>query len=177
LEEVASSNVYIDEGEDVILSKQGDKEAFSRLIHCYKASMYRIAKGILNNPADIEDAIGETILKAYVNLNSIKNNSSFKYWILKILINECYTIINKKKREISSEDNILMLEKYEDKYTNLDLKKAVDSLEMEQKIVILLFYYEDMTLKDIARTLNLSEGTIKSRLSRAKKRLRQVVEQ
>lgn len=160
---------------DVQLSKDGDKEAFGRIIRRNQFIMYKAARSILSTPQDIEDAIGNAVLKAFLNLEVLKNNSNFKPWLLKILINECYSLLRKRKREVYTEDMHSDAAYYEDSYSDFELTKAIDSLEREQRIVTLLFYYEDMSLKDIAKVLELPEGTVKSRLSRAKKKLERLL--
>ena len=79
-------------------SKKGDEEAFTELILSIKNDLYKIAKTRLNNDYEINDAIQETIIKSYNHLRKLKDNSKFKSWIIKILINECNTIYKKKRR-------------------------------------------------------------------------------
>jgi RNA polymerase sigma-70 factor (ECF subfamily) len=157
---------------DVSDAVKGDKDAFARLIHNNKVSMYRIAKNILKNEYDIEDAIGNSLLKAYENISRLRKNDSFKPWLLRILINECYLLIKKSRRESVS---LELDTACEDRYRNFELIEAVKSLEEGQRIVTILFYYEDMSIKEIAKTLCVPEGTVKSRLGRAKERLKNLI--
>lgn len=157
---------------DVIKSKKGDKDAFGRLINDNKLSMYRISKSILKNEHDVEDAISNSILKAYTNLIKLRKNDTFKQWLFKILINECYSILSKNKKIVTVPDINELIGTYEDRCYNFELARAVNSLDDDQRIVTILFYYEDMSLRDISKTLNLPEGTVKSRLSRARGQLR-----
>lgn len=156
---------------DVIMAKKGDNEAFGRLIHTYKHSMYRMAKSILKNEHDVEDAIAESILHAFEKICSLRNNDGFKPWLMKILINECYALLRKRKREMVSNEITAVQHAYEMEQYD-ELIYAIDLLELKQRIVIILFYYEDMDIKDIAKTLNIPIGTVKSRLYRAKGKLR-----
>ncbi|MDP4179571.1 MAG: sigma-70 family RNA polymerase sigma factor [Bacillota bacterium] len=160
---------------DVSNAIKGNGDAFCRLINNNKLSMYRIAKSILKNEYDVEDAISDTILKAYTNIVKLRRSSTFKQWVFKILINECYSTLKKKKRETVSDVFDNMKDTYEDNYKDFELARAIDSLEENQRIVTVLYYYEDMSLKDISRTLDWPEGTVKSRLSRAKERLRSLI--
>jgi RNA polymerase sigma-70 factor (ECF subfamily) len=148
-----------------------DKDNFIKLVQDNKVSLYRLSKSILKNEADVEDAISETILKAYKNLGSLKSSSSFKPWIMKILVNECYLTAKNYKRIELTDD----LSKYEGTYENDEdnsLMCYVNKLEDEFRAVVILFYYEDLSIKNISRVLNISEGTVKSRLFRAKARLK-----
>jgi len=90
---------------------------------------------------------------------------------MKILINECYALLRKRKREMASNEITAVQHAYEMEQYD-ELIYAIDLLELEQRIVIILFYYEDMNMKDIAKTLNIPIGTVKSRLYRAKGKLR-----
>lgn len=155
----------------VILAKQGDKEAFVHLIQENKMSLYRVAKGILQNEADIEDVIQITILKAYENIRKLKVSEYFKTWITRILINECTTVLRGRKKVVPMENNINDLATTEDTYTNVDLYHAVHSLREKLRIVTILFYYEDLSTKEIANVLALPEGTVRSRLSKARLKL------
>lgn len=153
----------------VYKAKRGNRKAFTKLIEENLKSIYRVAKGILNSEDDIEDAIQNTILKAYSNIKSLKNDELFKTWLMKILINECNKIYNFNKKCISLDK--VIEEQYNDKYENLDLRIAVDSLPEELRLVIVLFYFEDLKISQISEIIGIPEGTVKSRLSRAKTKI------
>ncbi|MGG7142375.1 RNA polymerase sigma factor [Clostridium nigeriense] len=155
--------------DSVAKAKRGSGKAFTKLIDENLKSIYRVAKGILNSEDDIEDAIQNTILKAYSNIKNLKNDELFKTWLIKILINECNKIYNFNKKCISLDK--VIEEQYNDKYENLDLKIAVDSLPEELRLVIALFYFEDLKISDISEIVGIPEGTVKSRLSRAKDKI------
>jgi RNA polymerase sigma-70 factor, ECF subfamily len=157
---------------DIILAKNGDKFAFERLIEANEASLYRVANSILRNEADAEDAYQETIIKAYKGIVNLKKNEYFKSWLIKIMINECNYIIRKRKKTVSlevlGEKEINSLDNHE----KLELWTAVKSLETELRTVIILFYYEDFKQSEIAEILGIPDGTVKSRMARAKEKLR-----
>ncbi|MCR1950963.1 MULTISPECIES: sigma-70 family RNA polymerase sigma factor [Clostridium] len=157
-------------------AKKGNKDEFLALINENKLSIYKVAKGILNNKYDIEDAIQNTIIRAYEKINTLKNNDLFKTWIIRILINECNEIIRKNKRVISLDEGINQAT-YNDVYEDIDLTRAISMLCEELRTVTVLFYFEDMSSKDIAIILDIPEGTVRSRLSRARQQLRKVVEE
>ena len=160
--------------DNIIKAKKGNKEAFINLIEENLISMYRVAKGILLSQADIDDAIQNTILLSYKNINTLKKDEFFKTWLIRILINECNEIIRMNKRVVSiNESN--HEERYNDCYENIDLTKAINSLSEELRVTTVLFYFEDMSIKDIASILNIPNGTVRSRLSRARKILREVI--
>lgn len=159
---------------NIIKAKNGDNEAFLVLINENKLNIYRVARGILSNEHDIEDAIQNTVIKAYEKINTLKKNEFFRTWLVRILINECNEIIRMNKRVVSiNESN--HEEKYNDYYENIDLTNAINSLSEELRVTTVLFYFEDMSIKDIALILNIPNGTVRSRLSRARKILREII--
>ena len=92
-------------------AKKNDKRAFAELVTSIEKELYLIAKAKLKNDDDIGDAIQETIYKSYKNIKKIRDNSIFKTWVIKILLNECNNIYKKKsKYSISYEDK--EMEKY-----------------------------------------------------------------
>lgn len=163
------------ENDEVKLAQEGNKEAFINLIDKNRTYLFRIARQIVTDFDYVDDAIQETILKAWKQVKSLRNSEYFRTWLTRILINECNAILRKKERVISLESVINENTSYEDNYKNVDLMNALNSLEHELKILILLHYFEDMQYKDISYILNIPEGTIKSRISRAKKQLQEIL--
>ena len=164
----------------VIRSLDGDRDAFTQLIKLIDVDLYRVANAKLENIEDINDAIQETILIGYKSINNLEEPKYFKTWIIKILINECNKIYrqNKKKikvfEELTSENDSIIkddinLLNIEDK---LDLENIYKFLNYEEKIAIILFYDCNYTLPEVAKLLNTSTNTIKSRIKRAKQKMR-----
>lgn len=149
-------------------------EKFCSLIKEYRPGLFRVAKGILKNDIDAEDAVSETTCKAFANLHKLRNFESFKPWVMKILVNEAYGIAKKRNRteplvDISVESgNSDMLE-------SLELWNAVKLLSVEFRTVTVLFYYEDMSIKEISKILNLPQGTVNSRLNRSREKLKTIL--
>ena len=156
---------------------KGDKDAFYKLIMENKASMYRVSKAILQKEEDVEDAISEAILKAYKNIGSLKEEKFFKTWLIRIVINESNTLYKKRNREVTVDHSEFKTIKVEDRYKDISLYDAINSLENELRTTTILFYFEDMKYKDIAKLLNVKEGTVKSRLSRAKQKLYNILKE
>lgn len=155
----------------VILSKNDDKEAYSKLIVLIQKDLYKVAKSRLNNEENVQDAIQNTILNAYLNIKKLQNNKYFKTWITRILINECNRIYrNSKKDEV-------LLEKYSNntiKYSEspLDFDSIIEILDDNRQKIFELYYKEELTVKQISKKLNMSESTIKSELSRGRQKIR-----
>lgn len=158
------------------LAQDGDKEAFVIVIESYKFKLYRIGRTLLSNDEDIGDAMQETVLKVFKGITNIKKLESFKSWIFKIMINECNNILRSRKK-ISFFTKLFKEESYVDEYNfeNEPVMKAIKSLKEDFKKVILLHYYEDLSVRDIAEVLEISEGTVKSRLSRARGKLSEML--
>ena len=162
---------------EVKRAKRGDKEAFCNLIILNKVAVYRVAKAILNKEEDIEDAVSESILKAYKNIQTLKDEAFFKTWLIRIVINESNNLYKKRFKEIAVDKDHFKNIKDNDNYKDLSLYNAINSLDEDLRITTILFYFEDMKYKDIAKILNVKEGTIKSRLSRAKEKLYNILKE
>lgn len=146
-----------------------------KLIVEYRPRLYRIAVGILRNGTDAEDAVSETTCKAFANFHKLKDIEKFKSWIIKILINEAYAISNKRKRFVELAENIV-----DDRYdTNIVdtivLWDAINALDDSFRIVAIMFYYEDMSIKEISKVLNIPVGTVNSRLNRSRQKLKKIL--
>ena len=166
---------------DLMIKKaqKGDKEAFIKVINEYTQDMYKVAKARLNSEEDIGDAIQDTILSAYKNICVLKETSYFKTWIIKILINKCNDIINKNKK-------IVYVEEYYDNSNNINssaydtnieenmiFSESLSILSEDDRVVVILYYVDGFNTREISEILNEKEGTIKSRLSRARQQLKE----
>lgn len=148
-----------------------DKGVFSELIQANLTSMYRVAKGILSSEEDIEDAIQTTTLIAFNKIKTLRNDKFFKTWLIRILINECNKIYNHNKKSMKDVKEIKEESYTIDKSINIDLYEAISKLSDELRVATILFYFNDLTYKEISKVLGIPEGTVKSRISRAKDRL------
>lgn len=133
--------------------------------------LYRISMSMLKNHADCEDAVQQTILTAYSKLSTLKHEEFFRTWITRILINECNSILRNRKRTASLE----VIEGVSDNtFThNSELREAINSLSPKLRVVIVMKYSEEFSIKEISKALKIPEGTVKSRLSQAKDQLKE----
>lgn len=166
---------------DVLLAQEGNKDAFVRLIKRVEPSLYRVARSILKSDAECLDAAQEAILNAYKSIHALKEASYFKTWIIRILINECYRLAKERNKVILIGD---LMEKepafppiseglpFEDQ---MEVQEAIDSLEKDLQSVITLYYLEDLSIKFIADVLKIPQGTVKSRLARARQKLAELL--
>lgn len=146
------------------------KEEFADLIRENKIQMYRLAYGILKNQADAEDAVGETIVKAWEKLDALRDTGKFRQWIMSITANEAKGIYRSRKRYDLVEDIGRCRAAQSDKHD--ELWEIVLTLDDKYRAVIILYYYSQMKIKEISAVLSITEGTVKSRLYRAKAMLR-----
>lgn len=155
---------------EVKLAKRGDREAFVRLVKHVESSLHNTARSIVKKDEDIADALQETVLKAFKSLDSLREPTFFKTWIFRILINECRSILAKRSQVVPVSDIPAASSASKD-YENVELREIVDGLDEQQRLVIVLYYFEDMPLRQVAETLDLSESAVKMRLSRARNAL------
>lgn len=163
---------------DVRLAQKGDKAAFTRLIKESQNSLYRIAKGILNHEEDCADAIQEAIIKSYNSIHKVKKPQYFKTWLTRIVINQCYDLLKQRKKIIPTESVEPLLQSQTEQAQNdyYQLSEGLDNLNTMHRTIITLFYYEQLTIQEISEILKVREGTVKSRLNRARNRLADYLE-
>lgn len=157
-------------------AQKGDEEAFIQAITLYTPILYKVARTRLSSEEDIGDAIQESILSAYKNLQSLKNPSYFRTWLTRILINQCNDITkqNSKVVCISSydEDVLLNIPHDDNGLSDMDFNDILLKLTPEYRIVVVLYYVNGFNIREISEILNEKEGTIKSRLSRSREQLK-----
>ena len=148
-------------------AQNGDKDAFVELIEQNKLALTRAAKAIVHNDNDIADAMQDTVLTAFTKLYTLKQPKYFKTWITRILIHNCFAILKKQRRTIPVEH--ITEYGYEDnRDTSLDVQSILDTLPENDRLILTLYYLDDISVKDISKLLNLKENTVKSKLSRGR---------
>ncbi len=155
---------------DVLEAQAGDSEAFIFLVKQLELPLYRMALLIVKREADCADVVQEAILKAYKSLQTLKDPAHFKTWIYRILINECNKLLKKRMLLMKEEDLMCRSSTLMD-YENIDLRELVDHLDENLRAVIVLHYFQDMPLAEVAEILGISIAAVKTRLHRARKLL------
>ena len=154
----------------LIVSNKKKRDVIEQMLLENYNKYYRLACSYVHNDADAGDIVQNGAYKAILNSNKLKNIEFAETWIYRIMMNEIFAKYGEKENvpleEISFEQG------KEDKYENVDLQKAMESLEKEDRIVVVLRYYEDMKLEDIAKILNENLSTVKSRLYRSMRKLK-----
>ncbi|MBI1941392.1 MAG: sigma-70 family RNA polymerase sigma factor [Acidobacteria bacterium] len=182
------------ENESVLVAKarEGDHDAFTRLIRQYDRHIYRLALNITGNPADAEDVLQDACLKAYEKLGQFHGDSRFYTWLVRIAVNEALMKLRKRRgnTEVSldapleTDDSDIMPREIEDwgdtpeqRYAKTQLQEilaeAIGGLEDPYRTVFVLRDIEELSTEETATTLGLSVPAVKSRLLRARLKMRQ----
>lgn len=150
-----------------------NKAWFSGQVVSNQTAMFRLARTILRNDEDAEDAVQEAILSAYANLDSLREPEKFKSWILHILTNKCYDACRKKRPTVDLSDvEEILPASGTDCTEKLSLWQAVQQLPEDLRSVITLFYYEDFSIRQISETMALGQAAVKTRLFRGREKLK-----
>ncbi|UCE17377.1 MAG: sigma-70 family RNA polymerase sigma factor [Gemmatimonadota bacterium] len=166
-------------------AKGGQLSAFDELVLKYRKNVYAIAFRMTRNHSDADDLAQETFLRAYQALDSYKPGFEFRTWLYRIAVNASINHLKRKGRrvEMSLEDNAGLdvaasTSSYnpgtgiEEKELREKIETAIQHLPLKLRSVFLLRTFEDLTYEEIAHVLNISKGTVMSRLSRAREKLK-----
>lgn len=169
----------------VFAAKNGNTKSFEKLYKLYYDKIYALALTIIKNASDAEDVLQITFVKAWQNIEKLDNPSAFNTWLQRITINQCNSILRGSKQEyfiddegdngelLQIESDLLLPEQYAERADlSIRLKAIIDELSVVQRETILLYYYNDMSIEEIAQTMDCSEGTVKSRLFLARKAIK-----
>lgn len=163
-------------------SLQGDKNAWGEIVKRYKVAVFGVALGILRRPADAEDAAQDAFIKAYQGLHTFQLDKRFSTWMFAITANVCK---NKLRRErlFAPLKYLTRLSKGNDPAQQLAqeeraqlMRSTLDQLSTKYRMPLVLRYYADLEYKEIADMLRLPEGTVKTRIHRAKSELKKLLE-
>ena len=165
------SNSRREKGGDILT-----KENLGELILNSENQLYATAKIILENDEDCADAISETIVKAFEKRETLKKENYAKTWLIRILINECYSLLRRQKKYVTMETTEIPERKQPEKTDYSELYQAVSELKEELKLPVILYYAEDFSIKEIAEILEITEGAVQKRLARARGKLKKANE-
>jgi RNA polymerase sigma-70 factor (ECF subfamily) len=171
--------------------RRGDRAEFARLVEAYYPMIYRVALRLTGNAQDAEDILQETFIKAYRHLNSFEERSSLSTWLYRIATNEALMLMRKQMPgQVSIDEPVqtdegeqepmqvvdwccLPEEEFMSAESQAELDQAVVKLPASLRAVFLLRDIEGLSTQETGEILNLSETAVKTRLSRARLRLRQ----
>jgi len=172
--------------------RAGDREEFSRLVDTYSGPIYRLALKMLGIPTDAEDVLQNTFMKAFQHLKEFEGRSSLSTWLYRIASNEALMLLRKQRPEITLSDAVpedddnsdyspaqftdwccLPEDEFLSSESQAALDRAVQHLPETQRIVFVLRDIEGLSIQETSQALNLSETAVKTRLLRARLRLRE----
>lgn len=177
---------------------KGDEAAFDEIYRSCSQKLYRMAYFITGNQGDSEDILQETFIKCFLHRKDLKQPEYLESWLYQILVRTAWRLEGRKKGrgELSFEglsekgdnDNKLERIREDEKAAGpleavifleeaAEIKKAINRLKVKHRTVILLYYYNDLSTREIARITGTLEGTVKSRLYKARKQLKRFLEE
>jgi RNA polymerase sigma factor (sigma-70 family) len=161
---------------------QGDTNAFAVLVNRYKDMIYTLSIKMVKNREEAEEAAQDTFIKIYNSLHKFKGNSKFSTWIYKIAYNACLDRLKKNKKEdlnisidefsahlIKTMDNALSA--LEEKERKQAIQKCLDLLPRDENFLLTLFYFEDQSLEEIGKVMNINANNVKVKLFRSRQKL------
>lgn len=144
---------------------------FIRRAYACERRLYRVARTLLSSEADCEDAVQEALLRAWVKRDTLREEAYFETWLIRILINQCRTLMRRRPpvqvaldERLPSPDGLRM-----------PLLEALEALPQKPRIALELHCIEGYSVRECARMLGVPEGTVKWRLSRGRKLLKQMI--
>ena len=165
---------------------QGDKDAFGAIVNQYNALMMRTAFMIIGDRDIAADAVQDALIQAWQHLPGLREAGALRPWLMRIVVNQCISYKRKAARtaafvrqSLADQSTQLAAEIADDHKGRLerdwDLAETVKKLPPKQQAVIMLHYYQGMTLPSMAQALNISENTLKKRIQAALNNLRRVL--
>ncbi|HVS96768.1 MAG TPA: RNA polymerase sigma factor [Puia sp.] len=158
----------------------GDKSAFEQLIRRYNQRMFRIGMSVLNNDADVEDAMQTAYVNAWLHLAQFRKDSSFSTWLTRIMLNQC--LEQKRKKDLirytsAQSENAMNTRTPGSELVNKELssllENAMDRLPEKYRLVFVLREVEDLSVRETSEILDIGMANVKTRLNRAKAMLRE----
>ena len=176
--------INLNEHELIVKSINSDYDSFANLMKLHKRHLYQMAY-IHTLDKDMSlDIIQETTIVEFKNIKSLKEPLAFKKWITRILVNITINELKKRKKvihidnyDVINNNDIFINNKSINIDEKLDLYNAVDLLKNNYKTIIIMKYFNDLTIKEIGYTLNLSENTVKTNLKRATEALFKILKE
>jgi RNA polymerase sigma-70 factor (ECF subfamily) len=153
----------------------GDRQSFMLLVEPLLPAAFRLAVGMLRSQSDAEDAVQEAVLRAWRHFGQFRRDSNLGPWLFKIVANQCrdqrrsrwWSVIKRSEAPDDAADPKSAVDP-----TSIDLRLALYHLPHDQRVVVILRYYLDLSYQDVGQTLGISTKAAKSRTYRALERLR-----
>lgn len=149
-----------------------DKTEFSARVLAAETGLYRVAKTILPQGTDCEDAVQETLLRAWEKRNTLRQPEFFRTWLTRILINECNRMAKNRRTDVPLEE-CCALTAPDGSEVDTELRECILRLPLKLRTTVTLYYIEGYSVGEIAKLTRVPSGTVKSRLSRSRDLLRE----
>lgn len=144
--------------------KHEKEDLITRMLLENYQKYYRLAFSYVHNEDDAMDIVQEGAYKAISHADSLRKKEFAGTWIYRIMMNESVNFVRKNRREYTEVEEDMVIT--DDRYQDFDLRKAIDALPDEERAIIILRFFEDMTIEQVAKVLNQNVSTVKSRLYR-----------
>lgn len=178
----------IDDQKLIEAIQNGDTKAYTQLVNRYKDLVYTLAIRMLKHREEAEEVAQDTFIKVFKSLDKFKGDSKFSTWIYKVTYNTCLDRIKKNKKhyndvaidefifnKLDSIDNALDTMITEEK--RVLIKNCINKLPEDSSALLTLFYFEELSLEEISKIINIEANTVKVKLFRARKKLAFILEQ
>lgn len=165
--------------------QQGDKDAFARIFDCYIDKAVRTAYLITGSQAAAEDVAQEAFVKCYLEIGGLRNPECFKTWFYRLLVRTAWRYAKAESKNILMSDlpevdlpgrGVSSEYEYLQRETSEFLYQQIQNLDPKKRTTVMLYYYNQLSTKEIAEVMGCMEGTVKSRLHFARKTLRNNLE-
>ena len=150
------------------------RDEFADAVTRHSRRMYRAARAVLDSGADAEDAVSQAVLQAWQSLDKLRDREAVGPWLVRIAVNCAYAQRRRQGRVVYLDD-LPQEPAARETICHDGLWEAVCALPPDRRAAVVLFYYEDMSVEQIAKCLGVPKGTVKSRLSRARKQLKEML--
>jgi RNA polymerase sigma factor (sigma-70 family) len=171
--------------EEIYIKKicEGNSDAFKYIIDNYKNMAFSIASSILKNQYEAEEVVQCAFIKAYKNIKSFRNNSKFSTWFYRIVVNESFLYLKKKKKHLNITYEELDTEVLDEDQFNLIIQEEQDILIKEglkrlnssESLALRLFYLDEQNIKNITEITGWSESNVKTLLHRGRKNMLSII--
>ena len=152
-------------------------DRFRELVEEHQADLYRLEYSYMKNRDDALDVVQESILKGLSKLPTLRNEQSLRVWMTRIVVNESISRLRRRRPDFSYQEWDGPAEPEQNRDELVDLRRSLDLLDPKLRTVVVLRFFEDMKLEDIAHVVRAPLSTVKSRLYRALAQLRVDLEQ
>jgi RNA polymerase sigma-70 factor, ECF subfamily len=177
----SSEVIEVGEGRPVEVDTRADRAtAFVQLADAHLDAAYRLARAILRDPSEAQDATHDALLQAWRKWSTVRDPSRFQQWFDRVLVNTCRNRLQRtsrwQARDISTEVALAARDPFVEADDRDLLGKAIATLSPDQRVVVALRYYRDLPVDEIATRLGIPAGTVHSRLHYALKQLHRVID-